>query len=99
MFWVDGKRDDLNIGGIFIGIIHIQHVALHNGANGRAGGEKEIGYINIMLQVFAAYTVAVLIHKFKSRYALINCIGYLLAVNGFSNSLSLAVNGEFFLAT
>src|ERR1700744_1908757 len=96
MFWVDGVRYDLNVGRILIRLVNSQHITLHNGANRRAGCEKEISYINIMMQVFAAYTVAVLVYKLKSGDALVNRIRYLLPVHCFGNSLPVSINRQCF---
>jgi len=98
MLWVDGEGYYFKIGAIFKRVINVQHVALHNGADRRAAGKKEIGHVNIAVQFFAAGAIAILVNEGKGGYSLVYSISYRLPVHGFGNRLPLTVKRQRFLA-
>ena len=71
---IDAMTQDSKIGFSLKLLVNPKHFLFHYWADGRAGGEKEIGYIDFARHIFLADGVAYLIDESKVGNAVVHRI-------------------------
>src|SRR5690606_28046782 len=63
IFIVNGMRCYFDVLVVLEFVIDLEHIAVHDRADRRAGSEKKVGYVNLVSKIFLGYNLIVLIYK------------------------------------